>query len=76
MAKLEITVEISDESILGKIAKVEEARRALNNAWADLQNCFTAKYGTAYGNPAIVKESSEPNRMDVEAFVKEYSNRG
>ena len=51
MAKLEIAVEVADDNILGKVAKVEETRRAFNNAWADLVNCFTAKYGTAYGNP-------------------------
>lgn len=57
MAKLEITVDVADDNILGKIAKVEEARRAFNIAWADLQNCFTAKYGRVYGNPATVKEA-------------------
>lgn len=56
MAKLEIAVEVSDDNILGKIAKVEEARRALNEAWGELENCFTARYGKAYGNPATVKE--------------------
>lgn len=65
MAKLEIVVEVADDNILGKIAKVEEARRTLNNAWADLQNCFTAKYGTVYGNPAIVKETPAQNGADV-----------
>ena len=50
MAKLEITV--------------EEARRAFNNAWADLMNCFTAKYGTTYGNPATVKETPAPDGAD------------
>ena len=65
MAKLEITVEVADDNILGKIAKVEETRRAFNNAWADLQNCFTAKYGNAYGNPAAVKETPAPIGTDV-----------
>lgn len=65
MARIEIAVEVSDDNILGKIAKVEETRRAFNNAWADLQNCFTAKYGTAYGNPAVIKETPEPNGTDV-----------
>ncbi len=52
MAKLEITVEVADEGILGKIAKVEEARGVLNAAISDLENCFTAKYGNYYSNPA------------------------
>ena len=42
MAKLEITVDVADEGILGKIAKVEEARGALNAAISDLENCFGA----------------------------------
>jgi hypothetical protein len=58
MAKLEIVVDVADDNILGKIAKVEEARIAYNLAWADLQNCFTAQYGRVYGNPATVKEAS------------------
>ena len=62
MAKLEIAVEVADDNILGKVAKVEETRRAFNNAWADLMNCFTAKYGTAYGNPATVKENARTRR--------------
>lgn len=57
MAKLEITVDVADDNILGKIAKVEETRRAFNIAWADLQNCFTAKYGRVYENTATVKEA-------------------
>lgn len=61
MAQLEITVEVSDDNILGKIAKVEEARRAFNVAWADLQNCFTARYGGVYPNPATVKEAPAKN---------------
>lgn len=65
MAKLEIAVEVAEDNILGKIAKVEETRRAFNNAWADLMNCFTGKYGTTYGNPAIVKETSAPDGADV-----------
>lgn len=69
MAKLEITAEVADDNILGKIAKVEEARRNLNNAWADLQNCFTAKYGTAYENPAEVKE--KPTACNVDKIVAE-----
>lgn len=59
MAKLEITVDVADEGILGKIAKVEEARGALNAAIGDLENCFTAKYGRVYGNPATVKETPD-----------------
>jgi len=65
MAKLEIAVEVADDNILGKVAKVEETRRAFNNAWADLMNCFTAKYGTAYGNPATVKETPAPDGTDA-----------
>lgn len=65
MAKLEIAVEVADDNILGKIAKAEETRRAFNNAWADLMNCFTAKYGTTYGNPAIVKETPAPDGADA-----------
>lgn len=57
MAKLEITVDVADEGILGKIAKVEEARGALNAAISDLENCFTAKYGNYYSNPAKIKET-------------------
>jgi hypothetical protein len=57
MAKLEITVEVADEGILGKIAKVEEARGVLNAAISDLENCFTAKYGNYYSNPAKIKET-------------------
>lgn len=65
MAKLEITVEVADDNMLGKIAKVEETRRAFNNAWADLVNCFTGKYGTACGNPATVKETPVPDSTDA-----------
>lgn len=63
MAKLEIAVEVADDNILGKVAKVEETRRAFNNAWADLMNCFTAKYG--YGNPATVKETPASDGADA-----------
>lgn len=59
MAKLEIVVDVADDNILGKIAKVEEARIAYDLAWADLQNCFTAKYGRVYGNQATVKEAPD-----------------
>ena len=65
MAKLEITVEVEDNNILGKIAKVEEARRTFNNTWANLMNCFTAKYGTTYGNPATVRETPTPDGADA-----------
>ena len=65
MAKLEIAVEVADDNILGKVAKVEETRRAFNNAWADLMNCFTAKYDTVYGNPATVKETPASDGADV-----------
>ena len=57
MAKLEITVDVADDNILGKIAKVEETRRAFNNALGELENCFTAKYGSLYENKATVKEA-------------------
>lgn len=57
MAKLEITVDVADDNILGKIAKVEETRRAFSIALGELENCFTAKYGSACGNPATVKEA-------------------
>lgn len=65
MAKLEIAVEVADDNVLGKVAKVEETRRAFNNAWADLMNCFTAKYGTVYGNPATVKETPASDSADA-----------
>lgn len=58
MAKLEITLDVADDNILGKIAKVEEARGALNAAIGELENCFTARYGELYKNKATVKEPS------------------
>lgn len=49
MAQLEITVEVSDDNILGKIAKVEEARRAFNVAdWS-----ATAENGDSYNAEGI-----------------------
>lgn len=56
MAKLEITLDVADDNILGKIAKVEEARGALNAAIGELENCFAARYRELYKNKATVKE--------------------
>lgn len=56
MAKLEITLDVADDNILGKIAKVEEARGALNAAIGELENCFAARYEELYKNKATVKE--------------------
>lgn len=71
MAKLEITVDVADDNILGKIAKVEEARGALNTAISDLENCFTAKHGNYYSNPAKIKEMPA-NKWLAQANTKEY----
>lgn len=45
MAKLEVTIEVADDNILGLMAKVNEKRKELNIAIGELENCFTAKYG-------------------------------
>lgn len=45
-----------NNSTCGIIAKVEEARGALNAAIGELENCFAARYGELYKNKATVKE--------------------
>lgn len=45
MAKLEIAVEVADDNILGKVAKVEETRRAFNNAWDTYQGTLDSECG-------------------------------
>lgn len=62
VAKLEITVEVADNNILGLMAKVNEKRKELNIAIAELENCFTAKYGSTYSNVAAVKEVAEETK--------------
>lgn len=56
MARLDVTIEVADNNVLGLLAKVEEKKRELNIAIAELENCFTAKYGNMYSNVAEVKE--------------------
>lgn len=59
MAKIEVTIEVADDNILGLMAKVNEKRKELNIAIGELENCFTAKYGNMYSNVAEVKEVTE-----------------
>lgn len=56
MAKINLTIEVADDNILGLIAKYEKARREASNAWAELMNCFTAQYGDIYKNEAKIRE--------------------
>lgn len=62
MARLDVTIEVADNNVLGLLAKVEEKKRELNIAIAELENCFTAKYGNTYSNMAEVKEVAEETK--------------
>lgn len=62
MARLDVTIEVADNNVLGLLAKVEEKKRELNIAIAELENCFTAKYGNMYSNVAEVKEVTEETK--------------
>lgn len=56
MAKLGITVEINDESLLAAVAEVEEKRRELNGAIFRLHTIVTGEHADVNPNGAIVKE--------------------
>jgi hypothetical protein len=56
MAKLDLTVEINDESLLAAVAEVEEKRRELNGAIFKLRSIVTGEHADINPNGAVVKE--------------------
>lgn len=56
MAKLQLNVEIDDESLLAAVAEVEEKRRELNAAIFRLRTIVTGEHADVNPNGAVVKE--------------------
>lgn len=56
MAKLNLSVEISDESLLAAVAEVEEKRRELNGAIFRLRTIVTGEHADVNPDGAVVKE--------------------
>lgn len=59
MAKLELTVEINDESLLAAVAEVREKQRALNEAVGTLERIITGRHAEITPNAAVVKEKPQ-----------------
>lgn len=59
MAKLDLTVEIDDNSLLAALAEVREKQRALNEAVGKLERIITGRYSEITPNAAVVKEKPQ-----------------
>ncbi|MDL2250483.1 hypothetical protein LJC51_07520 [Lachnospiraceae bacterium OttesenSCG-928-J05] len=66
MKTIKLEVEINDEGLLGKMAAVEETRRAFNNALAELNDAITGQYGIHKPKARVTEAPSEssPDALD------------
>ena len=56
MARLDITVEINDGSVLEALAEVREKQRELNNAVSLLEGTITGRHAESVPHAAVVIE--------------------
>lgn len=56
MARLDLTVEINDKSILAALAEVREKQRALNTAVGKLESVITGRYAEITPEAAVINE--------------------
>ncbi len=59
MAKIELEVELADESILSKMLEVESKMKEFNIKWDAFKSCFTGRNSYIHGVKTSVKETPE-----------------
>ena len=59
MAKIDLTVEMNDESILSAIAEVRKKQRELNEAVGTLESIITGQYAEIVPEAAVIKEMGQ-----------------